>query len=88
MDDRVSGARMGLGLTLASERLARELVLDGHLVPVLTDAIGSVTNVHLVWPPTEFMDPKVRAFIDLTLEIVAGMMKARDASYAKALGSA
>jgi DNA-binding transcriptional LysR family regulator len=49
-------------------------------VPILTDAEGKVTPVALVWPATEFMAPKVRAFIDLASDLIKRMVRARDQS--------
>ena len=80
MESRIEGARMGLGLTLASERSSRRWVDSGELVPVLVEFVGSVTPVTLVWPPTEFMDPKVRAFIDLATDVIGQLVRRRDAS--------
>lgn len=80
MVNRIEGARMGLGLTMASERLAREWVEAGQLKPVLVDVVGSMTPIRLVWPATEFMDPKVRAFIDLATEVIDRVVQARGAS--------
>ena len=77
-ESRLDGARCGLGLTLASERLARPFVSREELIPVLTEDVGSVTSVSLVWPQTEFMPPKLRAFIDLAAEILGQLVMTRD----------
>ena len=77
-ESRLDGARRGLGLTLASERLARSFVSREELIPVLTEDIGSVTSVSLVWPQTEFMPPKVRAFIDLAADVLGRIVATRD----------
>jgi DNA-binding transcriptional LysR family regulator len=80
MPGRIDGARMGLGLTMASERFVRDQVAAGELVPVLTDVVGRMTTVRLVWQPSAFLDPKIRAFVDLSVQVVERMVKARDAA--------
>lgn len=80
MMSRMEGARTGLGLALVSERAARPLIADGALVPVLVDVVGSMTAVTLIWPAAEFMDPKVRAFVDLAVDVIDRMVRARDAA--------
>jgi len=75
---RIDGARMGMGLTLASERLTRDHVAAGELVPILTEAVGREVTVSLVWPASEFMPPKVRAFVDLAVELIGALAAARD----------
>ncbi len=72
------GAKLGLGLTLCSERLARSAVRSGELMPLLQDEVGHRMSVRLVWPAMEFMPPKVRAFIDLAAEVIGEVVSARD----------
>lgn len=76
----IEGARRGLGLTLTSERAARPWVESGALVPVLEDEVGAQTTVRLVWPATDYLEPKVRAFVDLACEVIGAMVRARDAA--------
>ncbi len=80
MASRMEGARLGLGLALVSERSARRLIEQGALVPVLEDAVGAMTAATLIWPAAEFMDPKVRAFVDLATDVIGRMVQARDAA--------
>lgn len=60
-------AARGLGIAL----LPRELVLpeldEGRLVPVLEGHVGIEVSLSLVWLERDFIDPKVRAFIDLAV---------------------
>lgn len=80
MANRLEGARMGLGLTMASEWLARDWVEAGQLKPVLLDVVGTMTPIRLVWPAAEFMDPKVRAFIDLATDVIDRVVQAHGSS--------
>ncbi len=80
VDAQIQGAVRGLGLTLASERLVRPWVERGELEAVLDELVGYTTPVTLVWPPTEFMDPKVRAFVDLAANTISKMIRYHDAS--------
>ncbi len=75
---RIDAARSGLGLVLTSERIVREAVRDGTLVGVLHDKVGEQTPFRIVWPATDFMQPKVRAFIDTTTEVLSEMVRLRD----------
>ncbi len=75
MTSRIKGAKLGLGLTLASERWVRSWVATGELVPILEEVVGVIMPVTLVWPATEFMPPKVRAFIDLAAEVIGGITR-------------
>ena len=75
---RIEAARAGLGLVLASERIVRAAVRDGELVGVLHDEIGVDVPVRIVWPATDFLQPKVRAFIDTASGVVGEMVRARD----------
>lgn len=79
VEGTLEGARRGLGLALASERLARRFVARGDLIPVLVEEVGAITSVSLVWQPTEFMPPKLRAFIDLAAEVMGEIVADRDA---------
>lgn len=75
---QIEGARLGLGLAFCSERLVRAAVEEGELVALLQDEVGLTILARLVWPATDFMAPKVRAFIDLTTELIGKMVQAHD----------
>ncbi len=79
VNTHIEGARMGLGLAMVSERLTRQWVREGELVPILPEVIGLQIPVALVWAPSEFMDPKVRAFVDVAIEVIARVVQTRDA---------
>jgi DNA-binding transcriptional LysR family regulator len=64
MDLRVEAAKRSLGIALLVERVAADELACGELVPVLPDRVGHEVRACLVYPDREFLDPKVRAFID------------------------
>ncbi len=76
---RIEGALLGMGLILASERVCRSHVASGELVQVLEGVVGTSISVSLVWPATEFLPPKTRAFIDLASELIGTLARKRDA---------
>lgn len=61
---RLQAAKRGLGIALVVDRAAQHLVSSGELVQVLPDLIGRRDIARLVYPDREFLDPKVRAFVD------------------------
>ncbi len=78
LQSHLDAALRGLGVALLSERIVRHHVSSGRLVSVLPDLVGMETPVSLVWPASEFLEPKVRAFIDLCTELIPNMAAARD----------
>ncbi len=66
----VEAARRGLGIALAIDRAAKDLLDRGELVWVLPEIIGRRDDARLVYPDREFLDPKVRAFIDFIVSQV------------------
>ncbi|MEL6182042.1 MAG: substrate binding domain-containing protein, partial [Myxococcota bacterium] len=63
-----AAAEAGKGIALLPGLLTQPLVLEGRLVPVLEDQIGLTSPMSLVYASREFMDPKVRAFLDMAVE--------------------
>lgn len=59
-----SAARDGLGLALLPELPIRRDLLDGALVPVLEDVVGTRNTLAVVYPSRAYLQPKVRAFVD------------------------
>jgi len=64
--------QMGLRLELAKLHLGITLVMEsgtdlasGDVVRVLPELVGRLERVALVWPDRTFLEPKVRAFVDL-----------------------
>lgn len=68
MTMQIEAARAGLGIALVSRHGAAEHLASGALVQVLPDVVGSRERVSLVHADREFVEPKVRAFIDFFIE--------------------
>jgi DNA-binding transcriptional LysR family regulator len=58
----------GAGIALLPAFQARPHVESGELTPVLPGWGRDPAPVHAIFPSTRFLDPKVRAFVDLALE--------------------
>ncbi len=75
---RLEAARRDLGIAIVIDRLVTEQLASGELVRVLPEIIGRRDDARLVYPDREFLDPKVRAFVDF----VADRLEATRASFA------
>lgn len=60
----VRGARRGLGLALLPLALVSDDLERGTLVPMLEDSVGQDAPVSIVFADREYIQPKVRAFVD------------------------
>ena len=60
----------GLGFALIASAVVAEDVRAGRLVPVLLDEVGAEMPVSLVYADREFIDPKVREFVDRAAETI------------------
>jgi len=69
---RVEAAKRDLGIAIALDRLVADSLASGELVWVLPDIVGRLDQARLVYPDREFLDPKVRAFVDF----IAGRIEA------------
>ena len=61
----------GLGVAVLPRPLVKTEVDEGRLVAVLEGVIGLEVSLSLVWLEREFIDPKVRAFVDLAVDWAA-----------------
>lgn len=61
---RLEAAKRHLGIAIVLDRIASDLLASGELVTVLPNIVGRRDHVRLVYPDREFLEPKVRAFID------------------------
>ncbi len=61
---RLEAANRDLGIAIVIDRIAKDLLASGDLVWVLPEIIGRRDHARLVYPDREFLDPKVRAFVD------------------------
>jgi DNA-binding transcriptional LysR family regulator len=60
----IQAAEMGHGITVALSYMVHDKIRDGTLVPVLDDVAPLPRPVHLVYPQSRIVAPKIRAFID------------------------
>lgn len=61
----------GLGIAVLPRELVKTDIDEGRLVAVLEGVIGLDIALTLVWLEREFIDPKVRAFVDLAVDWAA-----------------
>lgn len=54
----------GCGIMQMPTWLVGQALADGRLVPVLDDYAGEEMPIHVVWPKSHYVQPKVRAIID------------------------
>ncbi len=63
-DSAMITAEAGEGITMALSYMVAERIRQGSLVQVLTDVTPPAVPVHLVYPQSRFLAPKLRAFTD------------------------
>jgi DNA-binding transcriptional LysR family regulator len=63
-------AMEGLGLALLPSAAISDELASGALQPVLFDLIGAMIPVNLVFADREFIDPKVRVFVDRAVPVI------------------
>ncbi len=64
----------GLGCALLASAVVAEDIEAGRLIPVLLDEIGTELPVSLVYADREYVDPKVREFVDRAVDVIAREM--------------
>lgn len=67
---RMEAAKRGVGIAMVIDRSAAELLGRKELVQVLPGIVGRRDDARLVYPDREFLDPKVRAFVDFIVSRV------------------
>lgn len=68
---RLEAAKQDVGIAMVSQYSAAQALHNGELVHVLPGVIGRLERVSLVYVEREFIDPKVRAFVDFFVAQVA-----------------
>lgn len=58
----------GEGITMALSYMVTDEIRSGRLVPVLIDYLPPAEPIHLVYPHSKIVAPKVRAFVDFAAE--------------------
>lgn len=64
----LSAAVAGEGITMALSYMVADQVRAGQLVPLLLDYFPPAAPVHLVYPNSKLIAPKVRVFLDFTAD--------------------
>lgn len=64
----------GIGIALLPSAVAAPHLESGALVPLLTDTVGTEIPISLVYVDREFIDPKVRIFVDRAVEVISSEM--------------
>lgn len=62
LEGAVDAALAGFGIVQAPDAVAYQMIVDGHLRPVLTDYIAPAPSLSLVYPGNRYVTAKVRAF--------------------------
>jgi DNA-binding transcriptional LysR family regulator len=62
----VEAALAGEGITMAMSYLLGDLINTKQLIPILTDYLPQELPVHLVFPQSRLIAPKLRAFLDFS----------------------
>lgn len=68
---RLEAAKRDLGIAMVVDRTAKDLLASGELVWVLPEIVGRLDHARLVYRDREFLDPKVRAFIDFIVSRIS-----------------
>jgi len=61
----------GLGIALLPRAVVAPELSSGQLVAVLDGVVGRDVSLSVAWLERKFVDPKVRAFVDLAVEWAA-----------------
>lgn len=64
MELRAAAARRNLGIAMVVDEVVADDLQSGKLVEVLPGVVGRRESVSLVYVDRQFIDPKVRAFVD------------------------
>ncbi|MEH6359424.1 MAG: LysR substrate-binding domain-containing protein [Amylibacter sp.] len=64
----IEAALAGEGITMAMSYLVGDLICQKRLVPVLMDYVQQEVPVHLVFPQSRLIAPKLRAFLDYSAD--------------------
>jgi DNA-binding transcriptional LysR family regulator len=60
----IATAEAGEGITVALSYMVAEQIRQGRLIPVLTEMTPPAVPVHLIYPQSRLLAPKLRAFLD------------------------
>ena len=71
-----TAARDDLGLALLASGLIASDLEEGRLVAVLEDIVGADTPVNIVYADREYIEPKVRVFVDRAAQVLTAALPA------------
>ena len=71
-----AAARDDLGLALLASGLIASDLEAGRLVAVLEDTVGADTPVSIVYADREYIEPKVRVFVDRAVQVLTAALPA------------
>ncbi len=66
----------GIGIALLPSAIVSSHLRKGTLVAVLPDEVGAEIPVNLVYADREFVDPKIRTFVDRAVTVISSEMPA------------
>ena len=69
-----SAALAGHGIALLPSAVVADELTSKQLLPVLPDAVGAEIPISLVYADREFVDPKVRLFVDRAAKVMGNVM--------------
>lgn len=72
----LAGARAGVGIAFLPAPYIRDELRSGRLVPVLPDVMGDTAQVSVVFADRQYIEPKVREFIDRAVPILEAAFQA------------
>jgi len=64
----LTAATAGEGITMALSYMIADEIRSGRLAPVLVDYLPPAEPIHLVYPQSKMVAPKVRAFVDFATD--------------------
>jgi DNA-binding transcriptional LysR family regulator len=64
----LTAATAGEGITMALSYMIADEIRSGRLAPVLVDYLPPAEPIHLVYPQSKIVAPKVRAFVDFATD--------------------
>lgn len=67
----LDAGRAGCGVIQMPTWLVNDDLAQGRLLPVLGDFAGAEMPIHVVWPKSNYLQPKVRAVIDMLQTLAA-----------------
>lgn len=70
-------AKAGLGLALIPEAMITTEIASGELVTVLKDSVGADASLNVVYADREYVEPKVRAFVDRAVAFLSSRLAPR-----------